>query len=143
MKIDGKTQPQRVYELMYYLFRNDGLFTSATEVTNKHHLDTKLIAFMQSKGIVERPSKRGAIFWTSKEPDMDMAIHTTRAFNKWLKDRKNEDQPWVNDYVVVAEEVNGRANPDHRVLGYRINILGLKFEIRKPVFRVEKIKQPF
>jgi len=43
----------------------------------------------------------------------------------------------------MTNKVNDREKPDNRVLGYRINILGLKFEIRKPVFRVEKIRQPF
>ena len=138
MKINDKTQPQRLLEMMEYLVKNDGEITKGRKLSAHHHLDPRALTFMQQKGIIERHSKRGAIYWSTKQPDHDMAVLVAREFNKWIRDKQRKDKPSTYSLNVLEERKKKK-----EVLGYRLNIFGLKIPLRKPVLRIEKIYKPF
>lgn len=131
MKINGKTQAQRIHSLMDELFENDGQLTTAGKLCQKHNLSPRLISFMQRKGIISRNTKRGAIYWQSKKPDLDMAILTSREFN-------NQERQYRKGLKEKRPVTNGFKAPE-KTIGYRIHFLGMRFTIRRPKVKIEKL----
>ena len=138
MKIDNKTQSQRLLELMEVIVENDGKLTKARNWAAHHHLDPRIFTFMKEKGIIERPSMRGAIHWNTKMPDRDMAILVAREFNKWVQARVKHRGIQKD----IIEKPNGKKQ-EKIFVGYRLNIFGLKIRLRKPTLKVEKEYAPF
>lgn len=135
MKINDKTQSQRLLELMDEIVSKDGEITSGRELTNKHHLDPRVIRFLQNKGILMRPSRRGAIHWISKLPDQDMAVLVTREFNNWANNRAKDSRSLPKPKPKESEA--------KIFIGYRLNIFGWKIRLKKPTIRIEKEYAPF
>ena len=138
MKIEGKTQSQRLLELMQEVVEKDGKLTKGRKIAADHHLDPRIFTFMKEKGIIERPSLRGAIHWNTKMPDRDMAVLVAREFNKWVQARVKHRGIQKD----IIEKPNGKKQ-EKIFVGYRLNIFGWKIRLRKPTLKVEKEYRPF
>ena len=136
MKIEGKTQSQRLLELMEEIVEKDGKITRGVALCGHYHLDSKLLIFLKEKGMIDRPTQRGPITWTTKAPNRDMSVLVAREFNKWVNERDKGRMPKIAPKIKKKKE-------EKIFVGYRLNIFGLKIRLRKPTLKVEKEYTPF
>ena len=142
MKINGKTQPQRLGELMEEIVQNDGQITNGKDLASAHHLDPRILGFLNEKGMITRLSKRGAIHWNTKQPDHDMAVLVAREFNKWVN-AKTKSRPNTYSLNILNEPIQKSQRTEKVFVGYRLNIFGGKIRLNKPTIRSEKEYAPF